>query len=201
MKDSDTKARLLAAALDLFTEKGFAGASTREIVERAGVSKPVLYYHFSSKENLYRVLIEENFSRFNRALAVIAGDKVTVREKLLRIADHYLKHCRRYPEEVKLALMAFYRGDTFAPEVDIVSLARDSIGIIAGVFRAGIDSGEFLRRDPLKLSLFLLGVLHGQMMVILKSSGWMPLATPEEIIEIFLRGISVQGVKNDEQSF
>lgn len=198
MKDSDTKNRLLAAALDLFTEKGFVGASTREIVERAGVTKPVLYYHFSSKENLYRVLIEENFARFNRDLARIAGEKTSAREKLLRIADHYLNHCRRYPEEIKLALMAFYRGDTFAPEVDIVSLAMESIEIIAGVFRGGITAGKFRKRDPLKLSLFLLSILHGQMMVILKSSGWMPLAAPEEIVELFLQGISVRGAKDNE---
>ena len=198
MRDSDTKQRLLEAALELFTEKGFAGASTREIVERAGVTKPVLYYHFSSKENLYRVLIEEDFARFNRDLGRITEEETTAREKLLRIAAYNLEHCRRHPEEVKLALMAFYRGDTFAPEVDIVSLARDSIVLISGVFRAGIDSGEFRQSDPLKLSLFLLSILHGQTLVILKSSGWMPLATPEEIIEIFLKGISVQGAENNE---
>jgi hypothetical protein len=50
----------------------------------------------------------------------------------------------------------------------------------------------------MKLSLFQLSILPGQTLVILKSSGWMPLATPEEIIEIFLKGISVQGAENNE---
>jgi len=190
MKDSDTKRRLLAAGLELFTGKGFAGASTREIVERAGVTKPVLYYHFSSKEDLYRVLIEEDFARFNRALEEIAARPGTPPEKLARLADYNLEYCRRHPQEVKLTLMAFYRGDTFAPEVDIVALARSSIEIIAGIFREGISAGIFRKADPMKLSLFLMSVLHGQMMVIIKGAEGMPVARPEEIIRVFLEGIA-----------
>jgi len=189
MKDSNTKQRLLDAALELFTGKGFAGASTREIVERAGVTKPALYYHFSSKEGLYRVLIEEDFSRFNRALAGIARQPGAPEEKLTRVAAYNLEHCRRHPQEVKLTLMAFYRGDTFAPEVDIVSPARTSIEIIAGIFREGMTAGVFRKSDPMKLSLFLMSVLHGQMMVIIKGAEGMPIARPEEIIKIFLGGI------------
>jgi AcrR family transcriptional regulator len=192
MKDTDTKQRLLAAALELFTEKGFAGASTREIVERSGVTKPTLYYHFSSKENLYRVLIEDDFARFNRALAGIAKQEGSAREKLVRVAAYNLEHCRRHPQEVKLTLMAFYRGDTFAPEVDIVAPARGSIEIIAGIFQEGIAGGDFRPEDPMKLSLFLMSILHGQMMLILKGAGDLPLARPGEIIEVFLQGIAAR---------
>jgi len=41
-----TKERLLETAIGMFAEKGYAGTSVREIVEQAGVSKPVLYYYF-----------------------------------------------------------------------------------------------------------------------------------------------------------
>ncbi len=192
MKDGDTKQRLLTAALELFTGKGFAGASTREIVERAGVTKPALYYHFSSKENLYRVLIEEDFVRFNRALEEIAARPGTPREKLTRVAAYNLEHCRQRPQEFKLTLMALYRGDTFAPEVDILTPARTSIEIISGIFREGIASGTFRKVDPLKMGLFLMSVLHGQMMVIIKKAEGMPVARPEEIVKIFLEGLAVE---------
>ena len=45
---------ILKAAMRLFAKKGYAGASTREICETAGITKPVLYYHFRSKQHLYR---------------------------------------------------------------------------------------------------------------------------------------------------
>lgn len=44
---------LLAAARDLFVERGFAATRTGEIAERAGVSKGTLYVYFDTKENLF----------------------------------------------------------------------------------------------------------------------------------------------------
>lgn len=52
---------LLAAARDLFIEKGFAATRTEEIAARAGVSKGTLYLYFDSKENLFTDLIGERF--------------------------------------------------------------------------------------------------------------------------------------------
>ncbi len=192
MQDTATKEKLMMAALGLFTEKGFAGASTREVVERAGVTKPTLYYYFPSKEDLYRVLIEDDFARFNGGLAEIAGWPDTAPERLVGVAAYCLEHCRKRPQEVKLTLMALYRGDTFAPEVDIVTPARASVEIIAGVIREGMESGEFRKGDPMTLGLILLSILHGQMMAFLKGSGKIKLARPEEIIEIFLQGIEAR---------
>ena len=48
-----TKARILAAAEEVFAARGFPGASTREIAARAGVNISSLHYHWSSKETLY----------------------------------------------------------------------------------------------------------------------------------------------------
>ncbi|MCX6547205.1 MAG: helix-turn-helix domain-containing protein [Geothrix sp.] len=52
----DLKARLLLAALSHFAAKGYDGVQVKEVAEEAGVSKPTLYYHFGSKEGLFRQL-------------------------------------------------------------------------------------------------------------------------------------------------
>jgi hypothetical protein len=49
-----TRGRILDAALDLFSELSFDGATTREIAARAAVTQPLLSYHFSSKDELWR---------------------------------------------------------------------------------------------------------------------------------------------------
>jgi AcrR family transcriptional regulator len=64
-----TRERILAAALDLFSERSFEGASTRLIAERAGVQQPLLTYHFGSKEDLWRTAIGQLFGELARALA------------------------------------------------------------------------------------------------------------------------------------
>jgi len=53
---------LLAAALDLFVEKGFAATRVEEVAQRAGVSKGTLFLYFASKEELFKAVVRENIS-------------------------------------------------------------------------------------------------------------------------------------------
>jgi TetR/AcrR family transcriptional regulator len=64
-----TRERILTAALDLFSERSFEGASTRLIAERAGVQQPLLTYHFGNKEELWRTAVGQLFDDLARALA------------------------------------------------------------------------------------------------------------------------------------
>jgi AcrR family transcriptional regulator len=58
-RGEETRGRILAAALELFAESGFEGASTRAIAERAGINLPAIQYYFGSKEGLYRAVVEQ----------------------------------------------------------------------------------------------------------------------------------------------
>ncbi|WP_426508652.1 TetR/AcrR family transcriptional regulator [Dactylosporangium sp. McL0621] len=57
-RTSETAERIRAAALELILEKGVQQASLREIAERVGITKPALYYHFASREDLLRGLVQ-----------------------------------------------------------------------------------------------------------------------------------------------
>jgi AcrR family transcriptional regulator len=63
-RDADrSRERLLEAALDVFSAKGFAGARVQEIAERAGVNAQLISYYFDGKEGLYRALQQLWFDR------------------------------------------------------------------------------------------------------------------------------------------
>ncbi|MHB8681388.1 MAG: TetR/AcrR family transcriptional regulator [Acidimicrobiales bacterium] len=84
-----TRERILAAALDLFSEQSFDGATTRDIAARAGVTQPLLNYHFSSKEELWRVAVDGLFEELERALrdrsdGLRGVDELTVARLLVR---------------------------------------------------------------------------------------------------------------------
>jgi len=66
---SPSERRFLKAALELFSEKGYEAASVREICERAGITRPTLYYFFKSKEGIYRALIEDAAAEFHGQIA------------------------------------------------------------------------------------------------------------------------------------
>jgi AcrR family transcriptional regulator len=55
---ADTRARILETALELFTTHGVQQTSLRRIADRLGVTKPALYYHFSSRDDLVRSLVQ-----------------------------------------------------------------------------------------------------------------------------------------------
>ena len=61
-----TRDRIVAAAADLFSERSFDGATTREIAARAGVTQPLVNYHFRSKEELWRAAVDSLFDRLNQ---------------------------------------------------------------------------------------------------------------------------------------
>src|SRR5258706_1983258 len=60
---ASTKARILAAAEEVFAAKGFAGASTREIAAQARVNISSLHYHWESKETLYLAVFQNIYDR------------------------------------------------------------------------------------------------------------------------------------------
>jgi TetR/AcrR family transcriptional regulator, regulator of cefoperazone and chloramphenicol sensitivity len=57
-RGEETRARIIAAAMKLFGEKGYEAASTRDIAAAAGVNAPALQYYFDNKEGVFRACIE-----------------------------------------------------------------------------------------------------------------------------------------------
>jgi AcrR family transcriptional regulator len=81
-----TRDRILAAAADLFAERSFEGATTREIAARAGVAQPLLNYHYRSKDELWRAAVDSLFDALTSSMAahleVLRGVDELTRAKL-----------------------------------------------------------------------------------------------------------------------
>src|SRR5436309_1648180 len=76
--------RILAAAALEFSERGFAGARVDRIARRARVNKAMLYYHFASKEALYRTLLRRMFTLAGERLQAIAAVDAPPQDKIDR---------------------------------------------------------------------------------------------------------------------
>ena len=96
-----TRAALLAAARELFTEKGFAGTGREEIAERAGVTRGALYHHFASKQAAFEAVARELEAELVARLVTEARRGGTPRQQLQRCSRAYLEACT-HPAVVRI---------------------------------------------------------------------------------------------------
>jgi len=110
MKRNGHQARgaILAAAMRLFAEKGYAGTSTRAICQAAGITKPVLYYHFRSKEHLYQELMIDSFGQFQKALLRASKVQGPLRQRLIRVVHEDLKSTLDDPLRVQFVFRMIF---------------------------------------------------------------------------------------------
>src|SRR5262245_61819401 len=92
-----TKRSIHLAASSLFARQGYAATSTRQICQAAGITKPVLYYHFGNKEQLYALLIEEAFSQYRQELLAASTKGKSPSARLVSVVDAMFTFVRRDP--------------------------------------------------------------------------------------------------------
>jgi AcrR family transcriptional regulator len=99
-----TRAALLAAARDLFVEKGYAETGTPEIVARAKVTRGALYHHFADKAGLLKALVEQEARAVADAIVIDTRGLKTPLEALMRGADAYFA-AMQVPGRARLLLL------------------------------------------------------------------------------------------------
>src|SRR3954452_19147773 len=63
MQHKDRRQDILTAAMDLFSRKGFRGTTTKDLAAQAEVNEAIIFRHFSTKEELYRAILEEKMKQ------------------------------------------------------------------------------------------------------------------------------------------
>jgi AcrR family transcriptional regulator len=98
----ETKERILEAALREFAGHGFSGARMEAIARAAGINKAMLFYYFSSKENLYRTVLFGVFSEIFSEIARIVSKPLTPAELLEKFPEIYIRFIARHPDLVRI---------------------------------------------------------------------------------------------------
>lgn len=86
----DRRTRVLAAALRVFGRHGYRKASMDDVANAAGISRPGLYFHFSSKPELFRATVEHSLdAAITAARLALADPDRPLRERLIEAFDHW----------------------------------------------------------------------------------------------------------------
>lgn len=140
------KEAIREAAAQLFAEKGFAATSTREICQRAGITKPVLYYHFGNKGQLYEELVLDTFNEYRKELQRALRHGRTRREKLTAVLAAIFGFVRRNRNLSRMALRMTFAPERQSPAINYLELAQVDEKALAEVVREGIRRGEIRGR-------------------------------------------------------
>jgi TetR/AcrR family transcriptional regulator len=90
--DPEARAKILAAAEELFAARGFAGTTVRDIAQSAGVNPAMIHYYFGNKEGLYRAIIESAASTVRSLLITATSGAETLEEILTRFVGGYASY-------------------------------------------------------------------------------------------------------------
>ena len=157
--ENNARQRLLEAATELFAEKGYAGTSVRAIVDRVGVSKPVLYYYFKSKEGLFYAILEWAADVQQEILNEIFATSGTVLERFIflyrRISDGVLQ----YQDLYKMIHGLLYGPPQGAPEYDFPQYQRHMFNAVKRIYTSGLAAGEVEAADEDEVAFLVLSLI------------------------------------------
>ncbi len=149
--------RLQDAARDAFASKGYAGASMRDIAERAGVRAPSLFYHFGNKQGLYldvmNQVVQDLQAYVGRAL--VEGNDFA--RRLDRLGALMVTYLAEHPGAATLLVREMVDGGPFAAGPGQQAIAT-TLAKTADFLKAGMRAGVFVRRDPRQLALSIVGL-------------------------------------------
>jgi TetR/AcrR family transcriptional regulator len=108
-----TRERIVAAAVKAFAEKGFRGASTRDIARRARTNQGLITYHFRSKDALWRAAVDRIFGMLEKQLAESAAALASrdPRERARGLIRAYVRFAAAHPELFRIMVDAGNHAD------------------------------------------------------------------------------------------
>ena len=155
--------RLMDSAVLLFTTRGYAATSVREIVEMAGVTKPALYYHFDSKEGIYLAILDDLVKIADEGIAASRVASGTARERLEGFLLGIYGLFETKKAWVRMINAVFWGPAQGVPPFDFETFHQKLMAVLSEIVAEGIAGGELRAADPGDVTLALMGVLSFNM--------------------------------------
>jgi AcrR family transcriptional regulator len=142
-----TRARILQAAITVFTRDGYSGGRIEKISAEAESNDRMIYYYFGSKEKLFVKVLEHTYEQFNRAESLLSLDPSTpvqtLRQLVAFVWDYYVSH----PEFVAiLSIENLHKGKHARQSGELRRLSGEAVGVLRPIIDAGQAQGLF-RQD------------------------------------------------------
>jgi AcrR family transcriptional regulator len=202
-RDSQTRGRILRAALKHFADCGYEGAAVQAIVDAARVTKPTLYYYFQSKAGLYQALIDWAHDERYRLMQEAAGRGDTLPRQLTEILAELFEFINGHRALMRIAFVtAFSARGELPGEIRYVEKCERNFEFIHSIVRRGLKAGALDRQfSSRELATALYGMMTIKVMEhLIHGKPRLRREDAESIVRLFLGGAAGKSSRRALQS-
>ena len=162
-----TKRKIFETSMKLFAEKGYDATSIEEITATVGVAKGTLYYHFSSKEEIFNFLIEEGIKLLQNSIDIKTAKLDNYIDKLKAVILIEIKIVVKYEDFIKILLSQLY--GTEAGNIKCQKHIFEYIDKIEKIVEAGIEAGQIKKGNSKAIASEIYGLIASSLVYRLKN--------------------------------
>ena len=152
-----TKRKIFETSMKLFAEKGYDATSIEEITATVGVAKGTLYYHFSSKEEIFNFLVEEGVKLLQNSIEIKTAKLDNYIDKIKAIILIEIKIVNKYENLIKILLSQFYGKE--ARNQKCQEHIYKYIDKIEGIVKEGIEKEQIKKGNSKVIASEIYGLI------------------------------------------
>lgn len=141
-----TKRKIFETSMRLFSEKGYDATSIEEITATVGVAKGTLYYHFSSKEEIFNFLVEEGMKLLKNSIEIKTSKCDNTIDKLKAVVLIQLKGIKKYENILAIVMSQVWGNEP--RNVLCKEKVFEYINVIKRIIEEGLEKGDINQCDP-----------------------------------------------------
>lgn len=164
-----TKRKIFETSMKLFAEKGYDATSIEDITATVGVAKGTLYYHFSSKEEIFNFLVEEGIKLLQNSVDIKTDKYNNYIDKIKAIVLIQVKIVFKYENLITILLSQFWGKESINETCK--KHVFDYISKIEKIVSKGIEKGEIKDGDPKAIAAQIYGLICSGLVYKLRKNG------------------------------
>lgn len=186
----DTRQKILSSATRLFSTQGYATTSLAQVAKEAQVSKALIFWHFASKEELFRTALTESLAPYQiDVLEALSG--LDEFEQIGKLIDVYYEFVSQNVYSVRFLLSLVVREEKNLDDVlgRTTELFRIYRNLLADILQTGREKGVFVTKvDPQADAALIMATLNGILVQGFAVGGVQ--ADPKPLLEQFKVGLA-----------
>jgi AcrR family transcriptional regulator len=157
---SEIRAKILNTAREVFTRFGYGKTTMDDIAREMGKGKSSIYYYFSSKEEIFKEVIEKELQLMKASILDSVAQKEDARDKLKAYVVERMQGLKSHKNLYQILRTEFFLHQDFVEQIR-QKTDRDEIEIISGILKKGVEGGIFYLEDPYFTSIAIVTALKG----------------------------------------